>query len=448
MSPGGALVSTMLAAGLVLSCSERPSSPAAPRIPPAREGLEEGLRSPTDPPKLALGFVPGSSVTERRIAAAQAALRADLGSRSAHVELATLLWRRARETSSARMRQLAQDVLDVARARWPRDRQVRLLTAVVQLEQHRFRDVAQLARQLIEQAPGEATAHLLLGDALLELGDYDGAIGAVQVALGLRPDLRSYNRAAYLRWLIGDTEGALEAMDLAVGAGSVRDPESMAWCFVDLGVMFLHQGRVEEARGAAREALARVEGYVPALVLEARALDRSGETEAALATLLAAVERRPTVEDLLFLTELAERSGELERAAEARSMAEELSSHDPRPLAHFFALRGEQPDRALRLARKELEQRDGIWARDTLALALWRVGRIDEAKESIERALALGTPVADFHLHAGLIEAAAGRPEAAAASLERARQFDPGVDPRLVDELRRSIEREQEPAHA
>ena len=45
-----------------------------------------------------------------------------------------------------------------------------------------------------------------LGDAQTELGNYDKAAEAYQKMVNLRPDLSSYNRAAYFRFLYGDAD--------------------------------------------------------------------------------------------------------------------------------------------------------------------------------------------------------------------------------------------------
>lgn len=402
--------------------AEGPTSAAAPEV-------NEG-------PVAALTYVPDGSPTGQRIAAAQAAVREQPRSVEAHLELALLLMRRQRETSDAVLMRYAEDVLASARSLAPTDPQVRLMTAMAHQDGHRFRRAAELAREVIAADPGNATAYLVLADAQLELGEHEAAMDSVQTAVSLHPDLRSYNRAAHLRWLMGDFDSALAIMELALDSGSARDPEASAWCFVDLGTMFLHRGDAARALASSERALALVPEYLPGLVLRARALWRADRGAEAIAVMQQAVERRPSVEDLLRLAEWHEQQGAAAAAAERRAQAERLGDDDPRPLALDLARRGLEPERAVALARKELAARRNIAAHDALALALARAGQHDEARTAMEAALALGTADANLHLHAALVHALAGRPTEARAAYDAARELDDRADPRLDAELR------------
>jgi tetratricopeptide (TPR) repeat protein len=71
------------------------------------------------------------------------------------------------------------------------------LRSEIGLGRHRFREVAEFSRQMIGIAPDDAWNWGTLGDALMELGQYDGAAGAYQKMVTLRPNQSSYNRASY-----------------------------------------------------------------------------------------------------------------------------------------------------------------------------------------------------------------------------------------------------------
>lgn len=426
--PAGVLVGALLA----VACGEAAAPSASPLAAPA---VTITAASPT----AALAYAPDDSPTGRQIAAAQLALRERPDAVDRHLQLATLLMRRQRETSDAVLMRYAEDVLASARALAPEDPEVALMTAMTLQDAHRFRAAAALAKQVIADDPANATAHLVLGDAQLELGEYEAAMDSVQAALNLHPDLRSYNRAAHLRWLVGDFDSALAIMELALDSGSARDPEASAWCFVDLGVMFLHRGDGARALAAAERALGLVPDYVPAQTLRARALARDGHVPEAIAALQQAMERRPSVEDLLRLARWHEQRGDEAAAAEPRAQAERLGDDDPRPLALDLALRDLEPERAVKLARKELAARRNLAAHDALAVALARAGQHEEAGAELQAALALGTADANLHLHAALVHALAGRSEAARTSLARAREIDAQADPRLLAELDRRL---------
>jgi len=390
-------------------------------------------------PELALRYAPSQVPSEQAIAAAQRALRAAPDDASAQVALATAFMRRARETSSGAYREYARDVVDTGRATNPQHPRLRMLSAMLLLDGHRFEAAIEVATPLLAVAPNDPTPHLLIGDASLELGRYEQAERAYQAAIDLRPDLRSYNRVGYMRWLYGDFEGAVAALELALDSGSARDPESMAWCFTDLGAMHLRRGETESARAAAAAALELVDGYPPALVLDARASIKEGELERAQSTLERAMATAPSVEGLLRLAEVQQARGEGASATRSVAEAERLAAHDPRPLAHHWARHGTRPARALALAEEELRARQNLWAYDTLALASARAGDIAGARAAMKRARELGIVDAEFSLHAALVELEGGNMLGARSELEAALAQDARVDPLLAGEIRRRL---------
>ncbi|HZO12759.1 MAG TPA: tetratricopeptide repeat protein, partial [Polyangiaceae bacterium] len=287
---------------------------------------------------LALGY----HGDEPQIRAAQDAVHRQPESAVAYARLALSMLQRKRETADPAYLHYAIDALDAARELDPEASEVLLARILVSHEEHRFSEARTLARRLIARTPGEPTGHLLLGDAHLELGDYKDALAAYQKALDLRPDLRSYNRAAHLRWLHGDVEGAIDLLELAIEAGSPRDPEAMAWCYVDLGEIYRKLGDGKRALRAAQRARTLISDYRPALVLEARARLLLGDADKAVKLLERAVAHHPRVGDLLLLSQLGQRG----RLAEAEALADE----DPRPLAFYYARLALHPERALALA--------------------------------------------------------------------------------------------------
>jgi len=431
------------ACGEAAATASSPTEVTAVDVRGGQDPAPAATTTQAGPPVLALAFEAGETPTERRIAAAQQAVREHPNEPTAYVALAATMLKRRRETSNAVFATYAEDVLQSAASLTfedPHDRaQVDLLATMLLLEQHRFEDAAKKATGLATVLPNDPTPRLLLGDAKLELGEYDAATDAYQEAMNLRPDLRSYNRAAHMRWLYGDFDGARQIMDLAIDAGSARDPEGQAWCFADLGAMYLARGDARRAAAAADRALMLVPEYGPGSVLRAKTQAASGELSTAIETLAAAVERHPSVEDLLLLSEWLEQAERPAEADQRLAQAERLVEDDPRPMAHYLARRGERSQDALRLAERELEERDNIAAQDTHALALLRNGRVVAASLAMERALALGTKDADLTLHAAMIQAAGGEHQRARATLDRALELNPDVDPRMVAELRTTL---------
>ena len=100
-----------------------------------------------------------------------------------------------------------------------------LLRGHVLISFHRFAEAEAIARELVAQRTLPFD-YGLLGDALVEQGRLAEAVSAYQRMVDLRPDLQSYSRVAYMRWLKGDLDGAIEVARMAAGAASPLDPES------------------------------------------------------------------------------------------------------------------------------------------------------------------------------------------------------------------------------
>ena len=399
--------------------------------PPRPAPVEQSAETPRTP-DFALGF---DAADAPEIAAAQAQLKAEPDLPQSYVMLATAFLRAARSEGGA-YRAYARDVIEVGLARTGNPPRLRLLAAMLLLDDHRFEQVITAANELAVDLPYDPTPRLLIGDASLELGRYEEAEKAYESAIDLRPDLRSYNRIGYMRWLYGDFDGAVEALEYALDAGSARDPESMAWCFTDLGAMYLRRGQVAPAQKAAARAMELVPDYAPAVVLAGRASAEHGDLAGGRELLARAAERSPSAETILRIVEL---DRAMDNAADAKAGLKDalaMAEHDPRPVAHFLARHGEQPDEALRLAEQELEARQNIWSWDTLALAAARAGDAKRARDAIAKAQSLGTNDAELTLHAALVELLAGDADAARQHLDRAIAARPNVDPVLVAEIR------------
>jgi tetratricopeptide (TPR) repeat protein len=398
----------------------------------AERGDDDATATSHGAATLALGYEPGSG--EQRIAKAQRRASQSRDAES-YADLALAMLQRKRETSDAAYLHYAASALDAAKHIDADAFVVRLADAMIAQDGHRFGDALKMARSMAQLRPDNPVGHLLAGDALLELGRYDEAVDAYQTAVDLRPDLRSYNRAAHLRWLHGDFDGALEAIELALDSGSPRDPEAMAWCYVDLGAMYLQRGDAARALASAQRAEQLVRNYAPSLMLAGHALAMNGQRAEAIAMLDRAVERLPHVLDLLALSEWQQQAGNQTEAKRRLAQAERLAGADPRPLAAYYARHGIELDRAVALANQELAQRKNIVAYDTHALVMVRVGKLVEARVSLDKAMSLGTLDADMFLHLALLELAEGHVTQGRNALARALEINPAADPILVDEI-------------
>lgn len=109
-------------------------------------------------------------------------------------------------------------------------------------------------------------------------------------------------------------------------------------------------------------------------------------------------------------------------------MVEHDWATDGRTLALFYATQDREHDEALRLAERERKVRDDLHTEDVYAWALYRAGRIAEARAASDRAIALGTKDARLLYHAGAIRIAAGDRASGAKLVEEALWLNPAFD--------------------
>src|SRR5579872_7068704 len=121
---------------------------------------------------------------------------------------------------------------------------------------HEFEQSVEWANRALALQPNRADAYGLLGDAAIEMGDYDRAFEQYQKMLDLRPDISSYSRAAHLLFLTGDLRKATLLMVKAIAAGGPY-AENTAWCRAQFALMQIAEGAYLPASQMLTEALAR-----------------------------------------------------------------------------------------------------------------------------------------------------------------------------------------------
>src|SRR4029077_11708872 len=134
------------------------------------------------------------------------------------------------------------------------------LRSEIELERHNFAQVAEYSEALTQIAPEDPWNWGTLGDARMEMGQYEEASKAYQKMLAIRANQASYNRVAYHRFVSGHAAEAIGLMKLAVAAGGAA-PENTAWCLVELGNMYFKTDQLEAADQAFQQALTLFGGY-------------------------------------------------------------------------------------------------------------------------------------------------------------------------------------------
>ncbi len=134
-----------------------------------------------------------------------------------------------------------------------------------------------------------------------------------------------------------------------------------------------------------------------------------GEHARAADLLALAHKQSPLCETAWLLGDARGAAGDAHGAEESYALAVKTGrTSDLRTVALFFATKDREHDEAVRLAQEERKNRDDIYTEDALAWALYRAGKIPEARAASEKATALGTPDARLLYHAGAIKIAAG----------------------------------------
>lgn len=285
---------------------------------------------------------------------------------------------------------------------------------------HRFAEAEQIARQLTTSR-GLAFDFGLLGDVLMEQGKLDEAIAAYQRMMELKPGPQAYSRAAHVRWLKGDLEGARVLMRMSAQASGQGDAEASAWAWSKLALYELQAGELKQAAASCELALELQPGYAPALLAKGRVLLAEGKFNEAVLPLERAAEKNPLPEYRWTLADALRAAG---RADEAQKVEAGLiasgEKDDPRTFALYLATRGEQATTALKLAEEELKHRRDVFTLDALAWAQSAAGNHDQAWQTMQQALATGTNDARLFLHAAVIAAKTNQPTEARQFAKRA----------------------------
>ena len=241
----------------------------------------------TDACAAALAAARQDTEMDRAIGRAQARARAGTGGKEALERLGYLYVSRARAAHDAGDYKLAEMTAECLTTRHPGSTEALLLRGHVLHQLHRFREAEQIARVLVSTR--EVVLDFgLLGDALMEQGRLTEAAAAYQRMIDLKPFYQSYTRAAHLRWMKGDLDGAIELMRLAIGSASPRDPESSAWAWTRLAALRAAGGRARAAAAAADACAAvRQPDYAAALLARGRILLAMKRTAEAVEALVA-----------------------------------------------------------------------------------------------------------------------------------------------------------------
>ncbi len=322
---------------------------------------------------------------------------------------------------------------------------------LAEFSSHEFGKARDHARQLAAIDPARSYPDEMLGDALLELGEYGQAQRAYKEMQRLSGgvDENGESRTARLALLRGDNSGALRHFSNALAFQlKIFEPsrELIAWYYWQLGETDFAVGDYRAAEAAYRNALVTFPGYYRALASLGRVRAARGDFAEAIEQYRGAIRVLPDPLFVAALGDLYQLSGR-QNDAQAQYGLVELIGHLSvltgvlynRNIALFHADHDIDVQRAYVSAEREYAVRHDIYGADAVAWTALKVGKIREAQVAMRAALRLGTQDARLFYHAGLIARASGNPVLARAYLRRALALNPQFDPLQAIKARRAL---------
>lgn len=312
--------------------------------------------------------------------------------------LATALVGRAQETSDAGFYAQAEDAVKKSLELAPDNFDTQKIRVSILLGEHNYPVALEAAKALNKRVPDDVMVYGLLTDANVELGNYKDAEISAQWMLNLRPgNLPALTRAARLRELFGDGEGALELLDLAYQSTPPTETGERAAILTKMGHLRLASGNTEATEKLLQQALTLFPNYPSALgnLAQVRiAQKRYAEAVVLLEQRYQSAPGAANLYDLAEALQLAGRDGEAKKTFaefENKALAESSGMNNSNlELIFYYVDHAHQPARALEVAQREYAWRHDVCTLDAYAWALHVNGQDAEASKQIETALAVG----------------------------------------------------------
>ena len=351
------------------------------------------------------------SPAERSIAQAEKLIAKNPKDFEAYNALALALSRRARETSDVKFYAQAELALQRSFEISPGNFDAERTHVWLLLGKHEFAAALEAAKKLNKKMPDDVMLYGFLTDANVELGNYKDAEAATQWMLDLRPgSIPSLTRAAYLRELFGDIDGALDLMQMAYQSTPPSESEDRAWIITQMAHLNLATGETSQAEKLLQQALAIFPGYHYALGNLAKVRIQQKRYADAVELLKQRYEGAPHAENLYELAEALQLAGRTQEAGKAFAEFEKKSilesyraDNSNRELIFYYADNANKPAKALEVAEREFARRHDVYTLDAYGWALHLNGRSEEARKQIETALAVGVRDGKLFRHAGEI---------------------------------------------
>ena len=401
---------------------------------------------------LLMGYLAGSApllaqqnATDDLIKGLQARVKRYPEDHAGYAALGAAYLQKGRETADAADYELAKGALEKSLDLLSNDPAAAFAMtqmAVVCMVEHRFDDALTWAQRALALGSGDPTPWAIAGDALADMGDYQGAAEAysrLNSSYGSEDEKLAFSyqresRMSFLRFVAGDTQDAIRLMRKAVHTATETNmpAENVAWSQYQLGEELFLGGETNAAEKAYRASLDKYPNYYRALAGLAKVRASEERYVEAVKLYKDAMAKVPYPEYAAALGDIYYKVGQLEDAKKQYELVEFIGYlsqvnqliHN-RDLALFYADHDLNLQESLVLARKELEVRRDIYTWDVLAWSLFKNDKLPEAVEAISHALQQGTRDPQLLFHAGMIHEKTGDSTGARAYLQRALEINP-----------------------
>ena len=399
-------------------------------------------RSDGAPALPAAPIASGGSSTEDVIRFLENKVKNDPEDFSANNKLAAVYLQKLRETGNVSYLDLTFRAARASLASVPEERNASGLAALAQAEfaSHDFSNARDHAIRLAELEPRKSYPQGILGDALLELGEYDKAEIAYKKIVALDGGVSHgsesrFARLAQLKGNNGEVQKRLAAaLTLALNLPS-PPRETVAWLRWQLGETAFSVGDYETAEKHYRDSLTTYPDYHRAVGSMGRVRAAQNDLTGAIEHYEKAVRLLPDPQFVHALGDLYRLAGREEDAMKQYELVEQIGHLSElngalynRQLALFYADHDIKTEEAYKLAAKEYEVRRDIYGADALAWTALKAGKLMEAQAAIKDALRFGTQDAKLFYHAGMIADAAADKSTARRFIKDALALNPQFD--------------------
>jgi tetratricopeptide (TPR) repeat protein len=388
-------------------------------------------------------LTPQPTSTSHMIHSAQVTVARNPNDAAGYAGLGAAYFQRARETGDVSDYQLAEQSLtkslDFVSADFSADAALGTMAEVC-MGEHRFADALTYAQRALSLGTGDISPFAIVGDAYADMGEYEragvayGRLTPRDMTLSPRAAYARDSRISYLKFIAGDTAGAINLMKTAVteGVEAQLPSENLAWLYYELGEYDAQAGDSASADVAYLAALTIHPGDYRALAALGKLRANNGRYAEAIVLYQKAIAVVPMPIFVAELGDLYAKSGNQAEAQKEYALVEYIGLlghinqvlHN-RDLALFYADHDMKLTEALDLAQKELEVRHDVYTWDALAWALYKNGKLIEAAKASEKAMRFGTRDSLVLFHAGMIAGRLGQREQARSELKEALQINP-----------------------